>query len=87
MVHVGQVIPVKLEDVVELPTEPITLSVFSSLTDALGRPVVHAGVARLHGSNLSHGFTTRLVSILCGNVESEMVTELKPEKLAVQYKA
>ena len=49
---------------------PITLSVFSSLTDPLGRPVLHARVARLHGSNLSHGFTTWLVSILCAAIRA-----------------
>jgi len=56
---------IKLEDVVDLPTEPYHIQHIQFPYRSFGTPVLHAGVARLCGSKLGHGlslqcFTARI---------------------------
>ena len=86
---------IKLEDVVNLPTEPYHTQHIQFPYRSFGTPVLHAGVARLRGSKLGHGLTARIavhgintgVALKkIGSIKSEVGTELKPETLAVQCK-
>ena len=86
---------IKLEDVVDLPTEPYHTQRIQFPYRSFGTPVLYAGVARLRGSKRGHGLrahiavhgiNTGVALKKIGSIKSEVGTELKPETLAVQCK-